>query len=285
MELLQELLPLALRASLFLLVLAVGLDAVPSEATYVLRRPRLAARALCVIAIVVPAMSAFVVSLLPLERVVKIAIILMSVSPMPPFMPWKEMQLGGRRDYIYGLLVMVSLFSVILVPATVAILARAFGENASIAPGPVLHLILISMIAPLVIGMLVRRAFPQAAQRAAPVVNKVAMVMLALALLPLLVALAPAMWRLIGNGTVIAIALIVALALLAGHLLGGREPHDRATLAIACTTRHPGVALLIAQGNFPEPDIKAAILLFMIIGLLVGLPYQVVQKRQLATAQ
>jgi BASS family bile acid:Na+ symporter len=107
------------------------------------------------------------------------------------------------------------------------------------------------------------------------------MVLLAIAILPLVVALAPAMWRLIGNGTVLAIALIVALALLAGHLLGGREPHDRATLAIACTTRHPGVALLIAQGNFPEPDIKAAILLFMIIGLLVGLPYQVLQKRQL----
>jgi BASS family bile acid:Na+ symporter len=281
MELLQAILPHALRASLILLVLAVGLDAVASETTYVLRRPQLAARSLCAIALVVPALSAFVVSLLPLERVVKIAIILMSVSPMPPFMPSKEMKLGGRREYVYGLLVAVSLFSIILVPVTVAILSRAFGEHASIAPGTVLRLILISIIAPLAAGVLVRRTFPEGAKRAAPIVNKIAMVLLAIAILPLVVALAPAMWRLIGNGTVLAIALIVALALLAGHLLGGREPHDRATLAIACTTRHPGVALLIAQGNFPEPDIKAAILLFMIIGLLVGLPYQVLQKRQL----
>jgi BASS family bile acid:Na+ symporter len=61
--------------------------------------------------------------------------------------------------------------------------------------------------------------------------------------------------------------------------LGGPEPQDQAALAIACTTRHPGVALLVAHANFADPEIKAAILLFVIVGVLVGLPYQAWYKR------
>jgi hypothetical protein len=38
--------------------------------------------------------------------------------------------------------------------------------------------------------------------------------------------------------------------------------------------------LLVAHQNFPEPQIKAVILLFLIVGVLVCLPYQVWFKRQ-----
>jgi BASS family bile acid:Na+ symporter len=211
--------------------------------------------------------------------VVKIGIMLMAVSPLPPFMPMKDISAGGRRRYVYGLLVAVSMLAVVLVPATVAILARAFGHAASIGPGPVLHLILFSIIIPFAAGMLIHQAAPARAELAAPIVSKIAAILLLMSVLPIVLELSPAMLHLIGNGTVLTIALVAVGALFAGHLLGGPEPQDRAALAIACTTRHPGVALLVAHLNFPEPEIKAVILLFLIVGVLVALPYQVWLKR------
>jgi BASS family bile acid:Na+ symporter len=204
----------------------------------------------------------------------------MAVSPLPPFMPAKDIRAGGRRRYVYGLLVAISVISVFLVPAMVAILANAFGQSASIGAGPVLRLVLISLIIPLALGMLIHHIAPSYAERAAPILGKLASVLLVLVVLPIFFALLPTMLRLIGSGALVSAALVVVGALLAGHLLGGPDPQDRTALALACTTRHPGVALLIGHTNFTEPEIKAAILLFVIVGLLVGLPYQVWQKRQ-----
>jgi BASS family bile acid:Na+ symporter len=220
-----------------------------------------------------------VVAVLPLERVVKIGVMLMAVSPLPPFMPMKDISAGGRRRYVYGLLVAISILAVVMVPATVAILAHAFGMTASIGAESVLHLVLVSIIIPFAVGMLIHHLAPARSERAAPIVNKTAALLLVLSMLPILVEMAPGVLHLIGDGSVVTIVLVVVGGLVAGHLLGGPDPQDRGALAIACTTRHPGVALLVASQNFPEPQIKAVILLFLIVGVLVVLPYQVWFKR------
>lgn len=51
---------------------------------------------------------------------------------------------------------------------------------------------------------------------------------------------APAMWTLIGNGTVIALAVFVLVGLAVGHFLGGPAPENRTSLAFstASSPRH-----------------------------------------------
>jgi BASS family bile acid:Na+ symporter len=279
MEHLTQIVMLAVRASLMLMILAVGLDSTPREALYVLRRPNVLMRAVLAFAVVVPVFAALVVAALPLERAVKIGILLMAVSPLPPFMPAKERLMGARRRYVYGLLVAISLLAVALVPITVAILSRVFATEASISVGPVLRLVLVSLFLPLVVGMLIRHFAPAAAVRAVPIVNKAGIIMLMATVLPIAYKVLPQITHLIGNGTVAAMVVVILGALLAGHLLGGPEPADQAALAIGCTTRHPGVALLVAHANFTDPLLQAAILLFLVIGVLVGLPYAAWYKR------
>jgi BASS family bile acid:Na+ symporter len=61
---------------------------------------------------------------------------------------------------------------------------------------------------------------------------------------------------------------------MAGHWLGGPDSDDRTALAIASSMRHPGVALAIARLNFPEePLVPAAVILFLLINVIVTLPY------------
>jgi BASS family bile acid:Na+ symporter len=81
------------------------------------------------------------------------------------------------------------------------------------------------------------------------------------------------MWALVGNGTLVAIAAFVVLGLAIGHVLGGPNPHDRSVLALATASRHPAIALTIAQTNFPNQPVVPAILIYLILGVVLGIPY------------
>lgn len=285
MDMLHELVALALHASLLLLALGIGLDIAKGDGLYVLRRPRLLLRALLAVVVVVPLVAALLVALLPLKESVEIAIVLMAVSPLPPIVLAKEIRFGGRKPYAYGLLVAVALLSIVTVPAAVAILAWLFDAHAAVAPMAVAQLVFVSLFVPLGLGLGLRALAPGPAVRAAPLVGKFAMGLLALACLPVLVTAAPELARLVGDGTVLVILAVVLAGLVAGHVLGGPEPHDRVALALSCATRHPGIAMLVASANSLGDQVRATVLLFVIVGLLAALPYQLWLRRHALVPQ
>jgi BASS family bile acid:Na+ symporter len=105
-----------------------------------------------------------------------------------------------------------------------------------------------------------------------------------IALIPLLIKMLPGAVALIGNGNVLTIAVVIVAALGIGHLLGGPDPDDRTTLALACGARHPGVALAIANANFADQQAGGAILLFIIVSAIVSIPYKKWRGRHLPLA-
>lgn len=280
----QELIMMSIRASLFVTVLAVGLDASVDDASYLVRRSNLMLRSFLAIAVIVPAFAALMVAALNLPRAVGIGILLMAVAPLPPFVPAKEVRLGAQKSYVYGLLATFAVLSIVIVPVTVAILAVAFSQQASVSPWPVGRLMFESVIVPLAIGMFIRAKAPAIAAHTAPLAGKIANLALIAVSIPVLVAAGPAMAELIGNGTILAIEAVVAVGLAGGHLLGGPDPHKRAALALSSAARHPGIALMIAATNFSEAGVKATILLFLLLGVLSAVPYQLWVKRRVLAA-
>jgi len=70
------------------------------------------------------------------------------------------------------------------------------------------------------------------------------------------------------------------VGLVVGHLLGGPDPNNRTILALATATRHPGVALVIAAGNFPgQKLVLPALLLYLIVCSLASAPYVMWRRR------
>jgi BASS family bile acid:Na+ symporter len=108
------------------------------------------------------------------------------------------------------------------------------------------------------------------------------MALLGIAFVPILIGSWQQMRGLIGDGSVIAMALVVAAALVGGHLLGGVRLADRSTLAFAAAMRHPGIALALAGANHSDKAISGAVLLFLLVGLIVLIPYQVILRRKQA---
>jgi bile acid:Na+ symporter, BASS family len=84
----------------------------------------------------------------------------------------------------------------------------------------------------------------------------------------------PALVAQIGDFTLLAIVVFVVAGLAVGHWLGGPHPDDRTVLALSTATRHPGVAVAIAQVNAPDDhSIAAAVLLAFLVGTIVSVPY------------
>jgi predicted Na+-dependent transporter len=284
MEAMAKLLPVVIQASLFLIVFAVGLQATLEDALSLFRRPGLLVRSLLAMFVVVPLFAAGLAAAFNLNPVVKLALILMAVSPLPPTLPKKEFKLGGHTSYVVGLLVAVSLLSILILPVTLALVSAAFPAEVRISAAQVARALWTSVLLPLLLGMAVRNMAPGFAERAAPLASSLGTIVLLVGALPVLVKIWPAMAHLIGNGTILAMLAVVAVGLWAGHQLGGPDPDDRTVLAIASASRHPGIALLIGTTNFPnyKPQVTAAVFLFLLVGTIATAPYTAWRKRHLA---
>jgi BASS family bile acid:Na+ symporter len=268
MEALQTLIPILLTLSLAGLVLAVGLNASRQDLLYVLTRPKLLFRAIASVLVIPPIVAGILIAVLPIEPVAKAGIMLMAISPVPPLVPGKELGVGGRKNYAYGLYVAMAI--------TMALFDRS--EHVSVAS--IARTTFLGVLLPLAIGLAVRAMAPGIAARAWGIIYKLSMLLVLAAFLPIIIKVWPAVQQLIGNGTVLAMAVVTLICLAVGHTLGGPELRDRATLAVASSVRHPGIAMSIASASFNDPRISAAVLLFMLVGLLVSIPYTMWVKRR-----
>jgi BASS family bile acid:Na+ symporter len=264
---------LGLLLSIWLIALSLGASASAQSALFVMRRPIDLLRAFLVLFIAVPGFAMLLAATAPIPTAIKFAIIAMTVGPVPPTLPFKQMKAGGDKDYAVGLLVAASLTSIVLTPVLVALAAALLGADVSVTLRQVARTLVLSIGLPLGGGLLLRAG----SNRAADVVQGAAQRIGSLVLLVVFALMVASAWRdilgLLGDGGALAIAATVAVGLLAGHLVGGGR-HSTA-LALAAASRHPGVALTIAEMNYPGQGkpIMAAVLLFLLITAFVTAGY------------
>jgi len=266
-------------------VFKLGLDTSFAGVTYLFRRPLLLLRSILAMNVIMPALAiAFCLAFHPAQAI-GVALVGLAISPVPPFLPIQQLGAGGPSHYVFGLLVATALASIGLVPASIEIIDSAFGHAVRIPVPKVAAIMLMTVLAPLVLGVVVRRFAPALSERIARPVSLVGNVVLAAALSPLLVVVTPLFWPLVGSGVIAALVAFALTGVAVGHLLGGPDPDRRAVLALATGSRHPGVALAIASINFPaRADVMGVVIYHLVIGALVALPYVVWRKRVRARA-
>ena len=284
MEAIKQIIPLLLTLSLAGLVVSVGLNATRQDLLYVLRRPKLLLKAVLAVDVIPPAAAILLCLFLPIDPMVKAGIVLMAIAPVPPLVPGQELGVGARKEYAYGIYVAMALLTIVVVPIAMAAATHAFGRHDSVSLATMIKTVFTGVLVPLGIGMGLRALAPAFAARLAPWIYRLSMLLVALAFLPIMVSIWPAMRGLFGNGAVLTMGAVVAISLAGGHLLGGPERKDRATLAVASAVRHPGIAMMLANANFADKHVTAAVLLFMLVGLAVGMPYKQWIKRSTAPA-
>ena len=272
----QQWLGLGLQASIVLTVVGFGLTATLREATYLFRNPVLLLRTVLSMNAVMPFIAALMAAMFDLPRPVEVALIALTVSPVPPIVQKKQVTAGGRIDYVVGLMVAMAVLSIVIVPLTIAILDRVFGTHAGVTPVAVAKIVATTVLIPLGIAVLIRHFFP-ASEKASGAIIAIAGILLVATAAILVYELWPTIRSFIGSGALVAVIALALIGLLVGHVLGGPRAEDRTVLAMSTASRHPAVALAIAtSGVNPEPRVAelGIILLYLIVATIVSVPYQ-----------
>lgn len=270
----QDLIMFAVNASIMLMVLSLAFGTRPEDATYLLRHPRELARSLISMIVVMPVVVVLLWLIFPIHPAVAAALLSVAVAPVPPILPKKQLKAGGRASYAMGLLTASALLSIITVPFTIWLLGICFNINAHVPLSTILKIILSSVLLPLSVGMAIKYVVPAFAERLAQPAMLLANGLLVISFLPLLAHVWPTFVTLIGEGVLLAILAFTLAGLAAGHMLGGPDPDDRTSLALATASRHPAVSMAIIHTNgWYEKEAIAVTLMALVLSGIIALPY------------
>jgi BASS family bile acid:Na+ symporter len=259
---------------MWVMVFSLALNAGAVRPRDAFRHPALILRSLVAMYVVMPIVAVAIALNFALDRALLTALILLALSPVPPVLPSKQLKAGGSMNYVLGLLVAAALAAIAVVPAGIALIGRVFGQELDVPLAVTSRVVGVSVLLPVVAGLVVARAAPaRAAQLAGPLATGSSTLLLVL-FLPIIFM----KWRMLiaqsGDFTILAILLFIAVGLLAGHLLGGPDEDNRAALALATATRHPGVAIAVLNAIAPAAeDVAPMIFLYLVVGMAASAPY------------
>ena len=261
---------LAVKLAIAAMILAIGMSSALSDLNYLWFRPKLLLRSLLAMYVVVPLVMLAIVDLFPIAPAVKAALLVLAVSAGAPLLPRKVSGIGNGA-YIFSLVVTSSLVAIVVVPAWIAFLSPYFQPSASLLPLDVALIVGKSFLLPLTIGLILNRAAPAFS-------DKVAAHLLPAGGLLLIAAGGTVLalnWDIVlqvQTYGLLALLTLMLAALSAGHLLGGPSPDDRTALAVACATRHVGIATLVATA-FPGVRTLVLVAAYTLCSAVVSVPY------------
>jgi bile acid:Na+ symporter, BASS family len=283
---LKQLVMLAIQVSILCTVFGFGLKATREDLLYLLHRPSLLGRSLLAVFVVLPIVAVLLVLTFDFPQSVKIVLVALALSPVPPLLPRKETGAGGQSSYALGLMAILSIVSIVAVPLGLEFLNRVFARQVGMAPGIIAGVVVKGTILPLLAGMAVRAFLPGVASRIERPVELIARLLLPAAVVVLFAGAATSVWALVGDGTVVSMVILTVAGLAIGHVLGGPHPEQSVVLALSTACRHPALALTIATTNFPDRQFGAIILMYLIVSGIVCVPYlKWHQRRHVAAAE
>ena len=271
-----------LMAGIMLTVTSVGLRSRPADTLLLLRNPRLDIRAMVSMFVLMPLFVIGLTSALPvMDQAAHAALIALSVSPMPPILPRRQVTVGAGGDYAVGLQVLASLFSIIIAPVFTWLAGRLQGVATVFDAVAMLRVLAVTIGAPLAPASL-----SPASGRAPPSCPPC----LPASSSPCWWRAAPSPWsqrrRTSPGKQGMASSWLSPPSFCSVCLWAicweAPDAGNRGALALATSARHPGLATTLSAANFPHDReaIIAAVLFFLLANLVLTLPYGLWRRRR-----
>lgn len=269
-----------LKITVTIIIFGIGLDSTVHDAVRLFRHPALLLRSLLAMYVLVPLAAVGLVILLPLPAGAEAALLVLAVSSGAPLLPRKLLGIGDGA-YIFSLVVVSSALAVIFVPLWLEMLGPLFPRLPRLAPEKTALVLGESFFLPLLAGMAIRRYFPTLAAWTGGRVVGLAGLAMTLAAVVLLAVNWHVVLEVRWQG-IAALSLLILIALVIGHLAGGPKEDDRSALAVACATRHLGVAVVVATSL---PGVRAAVVISIYVAISVAITLPYTRWRRLVAAR
>ena len=213
--------PLATLSSLFTLAFAVstmlsmGLGLTVAEIAMPLRNVRFVLSALGINFLIVPAVALLLARVLALHPDLRVGLLLIACAAGAPMVP-KLVQIA-RGDAATAVALTTLLIVATGRKTTVAL--PVLLQGVEVDPAEIATALTTQMLLPLAIGVFVRERYAEEEEAYRPTLAQVSSVSLALLFVTSLGGNLPGVVRLIGSGGILATGLLIAAAVIAGHVL------------------------------------------------------------------
>jgi BASS family bile acid:Na+ symporter len=269
---LQELITLLAQVAGLLFIvssmLAMGMSLTIQQIFAPLKNVRLVVLALLANFVLVPLLAFIITRIIPMDESLQIGLIVLATAAGAPFLP--KLVQGAKGDIAFGvgLMVMLMVVTIIYLPIMLPLLLPGVSVN----PWDIAKSLIVTMLIPLVIGLMIRSHSPDTAAHWQPVMNKISSVALLILLVAGLGLNVANIISLIGSGGILALLLFIIGSLLIGLLLGGRDPAIRSVLGLGTAQRNVAAAILVSAQNFAGTTTLPFVLVAAILLLLILLP-------------
>jgi BASS family bile acid:Na+ symporter len=245
-----------------------------ADLRYVFSKPSLLVRSLFAMSVLAPIVTVMVCKTFSLHPAVIVALVTLAIAPVDALFSHAMLPLmkPGHAAYAHGLFFASTVLSVVLTPLAVEVINMIFGGKEHVSPLAVARVVVSSVLLPLGIGFAIGLCRP-AAKRWIPAIQKVSSLLLLVCAVVIIAGVWSLMASVMRQGTLTAIAAIALIGLAVGHFLGGPDEDDRTVLALATVSRHPGVAIAVA--NLTDQRLApVGVLLAILISALATVPYK-----------
>jgi len=214
---------------------------------------------------------------LQLPPTMQAALLLVTTAPSSPAMLRLNEFAGGDQAKAVGLLVLLMSLTMVYQPLILPMLLPGL----SVSPMPIARTLALTVLLPLVLGLLIKARWAALAARLRPALARlgnISAVVSCFILLPLVYV--DALKDVLLNGGLLVLLLYLPVAVGAGWWLGGPDAGQRRLLALCCGQGSMGAAFVIATHNFNNPHVIAMLLLILWASLALVIPLAVIFRRQ-----
>jgi len=250
-------------------MLAMSLSLSVTQMTQPLKNIRLVILALLANFVLVPLLAFAIIKIIPLDQSLQIGVILLATAAGAPFIPKLVQGAKGNVAYAVGLMFLIMVVTIFYLPFILPVLLPGVEVN----PWDIAKSLIVTMLVPLVIGMLIKSHSPDVADHWAPVMQKISSLSILILLVVGLGLNISNIIGFIGTRGIGAMVILILGALLIGLLFGGRDPGVRSALGLSTANRNGAAALLVATQNFSGTNTLPFVLVGTVLMLLILLPF------------
>lgn len=246
-------------------MLAMGLSLTVTQIIAPLRNARLVILALLANFVLVPLVAYLINLIIPLSDGLKVGLILVSTAAGAPFLPKLAQAAKGNLAFSVGLMVLLMMVTILYMPLMLPLLLQGVTVN----PWDIARSLILLMLIPLAAGLFIKARYMEIAAQLQPPLAQASTFAIALLLVSGLLANLSSILAVIGTGGIIAALLFLAVALVIGYFLGGKDAQTRSVLGLGTAQRNLAAALVVATANFDDPDVMVMVLVLGLLGLVV----------------
>lgn len=262
-------------------VLGVGLSLTMSQIMAPLRRIRPVALSLIANFIVVPALAVVITKSMALSESTSIGLILLGAAAGAPFLPRIVGIAKGDLAFAAALMVLLMIASLAYLPLVLPLLLPGVSVNS----WQIARSLLITMIAPLGVGLCIRAHRESLAVRLRPLLSRLSNICLITALVLIPVMNSQRLLDMVCTRAIPAAVLFIIASFVVGYLAGGRKAEDRHVLGFATAARNIPSALLVGGQNFDDPNVAMMVIVVALLSLILLAPLAIAFGRQFPVDQ